>query len=116
MNQEQAFSTLRFALTLIGGMLVSRGVLKADSVGTLVSDTISLVSAAAVLGSYAWSLRTHTEANAVAVVNAIPAVQGIITAPTVEGKALADAVPAETVAVAGTVAATTVASKTGFGA
>ncbi len=111
MNQEQIFSSLRFALTLIGGMLVSRGVLKADSVGTLVSDIISVVSAAAVLGSYVWSLRTHTEANAVAVANAIPAVQGIITTQTIEGKALAAAVPVSTVAVAGTSAAAAVAAK-----
>jgi hypothetical protein len=111
LNQEQALSTLRFFLTLVGGMLVSRGVLKADSVGALVSDIISVVSAAAVLGSYVWSLCVHTQTNAVAVVAAMPQVSGVVTMPTVEGAVLAASVPGPDVAAAGTPAATSIATK-----
>lgn len=43
--------------------------------------------------------------------NALPSVAGVITTPTLEGKALAQSVPAASVAVAGTQAAAQVAEK-----
>lgn len=44
-------------------------------------------------------------------VDAMPGVAGVVTTPTAEGRALADAVPSNTVAVAGTSDAAIIASK-----
>jgi len=57
-----------------------------------------------------WGLFRHTQANQVAAVNNMDSVAGVITKDTPEGKKLAKAVPASTVAPEGTAAAKAVAA------
>lgn len=111
-NTEQLKSIVRWLITAFGGgiagWLAHRGFITTDQVmGILNSETfIGLVVSAI---SLVWGLFTHTQVNTIAAANAIPAVRGVITAPTAEGKALAEAVPAATVVPAGTAAAVQVA-------
>ena len=114
MNEEQVKSFVRSLVSTFGGMVAgyfaAKGWFTVDQVlsvlnsGTFVGLVTSIVVAL-------WGLWVHTQSNSIAVVDKIPAVAGVVTKPTVEGKALADSIPSRTVATAGTVAAQQIASK-----
>jgi hypothetical protein len=112
MNEEQVKSGIRWLITTFGGVVAgffaAKGWFTVDQVlSVLNSGTfIGVVTSGVIL---VWGLITHKKSNAVAVVNAMPEVQGVVTAPTADGRALANAVPSATVAVAGTQAAAQVA-------
>ena len=104
-NTEQIKSMVRSLLAWIGGILSTWGVIKnwgaAEQVTNFFSSELML-GAVMWLISFIWGLMNHKEANAVAVVNALPQVAGVIPANTPAGRELAVAVNSPTVAVAGT--------------
>ena len=112
MNEEQVKSLVRWALTTLGGLVAgyfaAKGWFSVDQINSVLNSevVIGLITSAAMA---IWGYFVHTTSNAVAVANAIPAVAGVITAPTADGRALAASVPSVTVAPAGTTAAAAVA-------
>ena len=117
MNQEQLKSFVRSVLSTFGGVIAgwfaAKGWFTIDQVTSVINSptTISIIVA---LVSGAWGLVVHTQANAVAVVDAIAKqpdspVKAIVTEPTAAGQALAASLPGNTTVVAGTLPAATVA-------
>lgn len=109
MNQEQFMSIVRNALQIVGTFLTTYGVLQ-DAAWTPLAGAVLM--AAPVL----WGIYTHTDANAVAVVDKLakdPAspVAGIITTNTPAGRELAAAVDGSTTVPAGTPAAEQIVKK-----
>jgi len=114
MNLEQAKSLIRSFAQIVGPILgvylSARNVLPADQVTAIfTSDAFVGVAAAILFGL--WGFFTHSKTNAIAVVDAMPEVAGVVTKPTIAGRDLAQAVPSQTVAVAGTPDARSIASK-----
>jgi hypothetical protein len=107
-------SLIRWFVSTFGGMIAgwfaAKGWFTVDEVLNVLNSPVLLGVASSIVVAV-WGLFVHTQVNTVAAANALPAVAGVITAPTIEGKALADAVPADSVAVAGTSAAAIVAAK-----
>lgn len=119
MNAEQVKSAVRWLVSFIGGFVVAKGWIKADQLTVLLSNE-AVMGALAGGGVLIWSMLTHTQANAVAVVDTIakdPAspVKAVITTNTTAGRDLARALDTEfgpnskTTVVAGTPEATAVA-------
>lgn len=114
MNEEQVKSTIRSLVGAFGGVIAgwfaAKGWFTVDQVvGVLNSPVLVGIAASLVMGI--WGLFVHSKTNAVAVVDAMPEVAGVVTKPTVAGAELAKAVPSPTVAVAGTTDAAAVASR-----
>ena len=112
MNPDQIKSLVRSLVGTFGGMIAgwfaAKGWFTVDQVlSVLNSPTVIGIVSSVVMA--AWGLFTHTTVNTVAAANALPQVAGVITMPTVEGRALAEAIPDKSVAVAGSVDAATVA-------
>lgn len=108
-NIEQIKSALRWLLTTFGGVIagffVAKGWFTIDQV-TSVLNSPALISIAASIVVGVWGLFTHTQTNAVKVVDTIAKqpdspVKAVITEPTPEGVALATAIPGNTTIVAG---------------
>ncbi len=113
MNEEQVKAAVRWIVSTFGaaiaGFFAGKGWFTVDQVmGFLNSGTF--IGAVVSLAGLVWGMFVHTKANAVATVDAMPEVAGVLTKPTVEGVELAKSVPSPTVAPAGTVAATTIAA------
>jgi hypothetical protein len=117
MNIEQAKSALRsFVATFggfIGGWFAAKGWFTVDQVTSVLNSptTISLLASIAV---FVWGLLTHTQKNAVTVVDAIAKepdspVKAVVVEPTTEGRELAAAMPGNTTVVAGSTVAATIA-------
>lgn len=97
MNAEQVKSAVRWLVSFVGGFIVAKGWVKADQLTALLSNE-AVMGALAGVGVLAWGMLTHTQANAVAVVDTIAkdpasAVKGIVTSSSVEGIALAASLP-----------------------
>lgn len=107
MNPEQIKSFIRWAQATIGPFLITHGYAS--------SGTIELVAGILIsLAPLVWSMVTHTQANAVAVVDTIAKdkdspVKAIVMEPTQEGREIADALPGNTTVVAGSSAASNLA-------
>lgn len=107
MNPEQIKSFIRWVQATIGPFLITHGYAS--------SGTIELVAGILIsLAPLVWSMFTHTEKNAVTVVDAIAQnpnspVKAVVMEPTVEGKDIADSIPGNTTVVAGTMAAANLA-------
>lgn len=112
MNQEQVKSAIRWVMTTFGtfvaGWFAAKGWFTVDQVvGVLNSPTvIGLITSGVML---AWGMITHTKTNAVAVVDKMNEVAGVVTKPTVDGRALANSVLSSTVVSSGTGAAANIA-------
>ncbi len=113
-NPDQIKSLVRWFVSTFGGMIAgwfaAKGWFTIDQVLNVLNSP-ALAGAAASIVVAVWGMLVHTQAATVASANAMPLVAGVITVPTVEGKALADSVPDATVAVAGSQAAASVAAK-----
>lgn len=108
MNVEQIKSLARwFGATAAGGIVFSKLGISAEQIPGFV-DAIAALAAAALA---VWGFFTHSEKQVVAAAAAMPNVAGVVTANTVEGKKLSDAVPSEAVQTASTPAAAAIASK-----
>ena len=103
MNTEQVKSAVRWVITTFGPILISYGYVTAGTLEMLGGAVISIVP-------LIWSMLTHTQANAVAVVDTIAKqpnspVKAVVTESTRAGVELANAMPGNTTVVAGTNAA-----------
>lgn len=113
MNEEQVKSIVGWFVATFGGAIAgffaAKGWFSIDDVlsvlnsGTFVGIVTSLIIAV-------WRMFVHTQANAIAVADAIPDVKGVIIKSTESGKALAKSIPSLTVATAGTDSASVIAS------
>jgi hypothetical protein len=116
MNAEQIKSAIRWFVATFGGMIAgwfaAKGWFTVDQVLTVLNSPTVIATAASLIAG-AWGLVTHSKSNAVAIVDAMPEVAGVVTKPTVGGVALAKAVPSATVTPAGTTAARSLASGSG---
>ena len=101
---DQASGLLQRALMFGAGLAVARGWISEEL-------AIKIVGVVLAVGGVIWGVKVNTQPALVASVNAMPAVAGVVTKATVEGKALADSVPSHTVAPAGTSAAASIAAK-----
>ena len=113
-NPDQVKSLIRWFINTFGsfiaGWFAAKGWFTVDQVLTVLNSP-ALAGAATSIVIAGLGLFAHTQVNTIAAADAIPGAKGVIMAPTVEGKALADAVPSKTVVVAGTVEAASVAAK-----
>jgi hypothetical protein len=104
MNQEQVKSAVRWFITTFGAGIVNHGWAS--------SSTLETIGGAVVAATpFVWSMFTHTQANAVAVVDTIAKqpdspVKLVVTEPTEAGRDLANSLPGNTTVVAGSGAAT----------
>lgn len=108
MNQEQAKSAVRWIITTFGPFIIQHGYATSSSLELWGGVAVSLAP-------FIWGMFTHTEANAVAVVDTIakePAspVAAVITTDTIAGRELAINIPGSTTVVAGTPEAKAVAT------
>ena len=113
MNQEQVKSLIRSFISTFGGFIAgwfaSKGWFTVDQTLAVLNSPvfIGIVTSG---GAVVWGWINHTPTNTIAAANALTQVQGVIMAPTVEGKAIADSIPERSVAVAGTQDAKNVAA------
>jgi hypothetical protein len=102
MNQEQTLSLVRNGLTIVGAILVSRGVFSS-------ADWSAIMGGIMMVAPPIWGVADKTKARMIAKVDAMQGVAGVVTTNNAEGRELADAVPSVTVAPAGTMAAASLA-------
>jgi hypothetical protein len=120
-TDEQKKSAARWIMTLLGGVVAGwvakTGVISSEQVMSFfTSETIVgfLVTAMTAGITLVWSMFTHTEKNAVAVVDTIAKkkdsdVKAVIMEPTAAGQDIANSLTGNTTVVAGSPAAVTVA-------
>lgn len=112
MNQEQVKSLIRSLITTFGGMIAgffaAKGWLTTDQVWAILNSP-TLLAVATSLAMAIWGQFAHTKANAVAVVDAMPEVAGVVVKPTLAGDALIQSTQSPTVAPAGTTTAANLA-------
>jgi hypothetical protein len=117
LNPEQLKSGVRWVIATFGGVIAgwfaAKGWFTIDQVTSVLNSptTLSIIVS---IASLIWGMFTHTEANAVTVVDTIAKqpdapVKAVILEPTEAGKALAESIPGNTTVVAGTIAATAAA-------
>lgn len=120
MNQEQVKSALRSIITmfddLIAGWFAAKGWFTIDQVNSIINSPTTLSVATSIV-MLVWGLFTHTQANAVAVVDTIAKqpdspVKAVVTESTMAGQELADSLPGKTTVVAGSSEAATIARAT----
>ncbi len=106
-NIEQIKSMLRWLLATVAPFMIAHGYTSSTTWELITGAIISVVP-------FVWGLITHTRSNAVVVVDMIAKdpespVAGVVTKQTFEGKKLAESIPGNKTAVAGSVAASTIA-------
>lgn len=87
MNQEQVKSLLRYGIGFVGGILVGRGSIKAETVQALLSNEAVLGAIASAVAT-GWGLLARTNKNLVVAAATVPEVKEIVAT-----KALANDVP-----------------------
>lgn len=102
MGQDQWLGFLRDMLKLIGSALVTNGVVSG-------ADWTTYSGLAIMIAPLAWSAYERTKTRMIEKVDKLPEVAGVVTRPTAEGKAIAEAITSPTVVPAGTQAAVAVA-------
>lgn len=119
-NIEQVKSALRWLITTFGGVVAgwfaAKGWFTIDQV-TSVLNSPTTISILASVAAGIWGLVTHTQTNAVTIVDTIAKqpdspVKAVITRPTEAGQELASAMPGNTTVVAGSQAAEVMAAPT----
>ncbi len=112
MNEEQVKSLIRSLVGSFGGMIAgwfaAKGWFTIDQVLTVLNSPTLIATAASIVMAV-WGLFVHSKSNAVAVVDAMPEVKGVVTNATPDGRALAASIPSPLVAAAGSADATAIA-------
>lgn len=120
-TDEQKKSAARWIMTLIGGVVAGwvakTGVISSEQVMSFfTSETVIgfLVTGITAGITLVWSMFTHTEKNAVAVVDTLAKqpdspVKAVLMEPNAAGQAIATAIPGNTTVVAGSPAAVNLA-------
>lgn len=101
---DQISGFVQRTLMFLGGLAVGKGWVSEQLMIQLVGVAMGIIG-------FLWGIGSNTEKSLVKSVDAIPSVAGVVPKATPEGKALAEAVKSPTVAVAGTQAASTLATK-----
>ena len=101
---EQWLGLLRDFLKLLGGALVTNGIVTSANWTTYAGLIV-------MLAPMGWSLYERTHKRMVEKADALPEVSGVVTTNTTEGRQLAKEVPSKTVVPAGTTAANAVANE-----
>lgn len=107
MNAEQVKSAVRWFIATFGASIVNHGWASSSTLETIGGLIVTLAP-------FVWAMFTHTQTNAVAVVDAIAKqpdspVKAVVTEPNEAGQKLADSLPGNTTVVAGSAAASTAA-------
>jgi hypothetical protein len=107
-NPEQIKSMLRSFFIMFGGVIAGffagkSWISSTDVLAILSSETFIGIMTSVITAGI--GVLAHRKKHAVALVDSMPEVAGVVTKPTPEGLALAKAVPSATVAPAGTVQA-----------
>ncbi len=103
-NYEQFASALRWVSNGIGVYLISKGY-GDNALWTSLSGVVLSVA------PFVWSMIRHTKVGTLLAADALPEVAGVITKPTPEGAALAQATPKPTVVTAGSPSATNIINR-----
>lgn len=116
-NAEQAKSMASWFITTFGagiaGFVAGKGWVSAAQATSIISSPYfyeALVWAIVTLPTLVWGLYVHTKKYATEVVDAIPEVKGVVTDTSAAGLALARVIPSDTVVVAGSAAANSIAA------
>lgn len=104
MTPDSVNGILRAVVPAILAYVAGRGWISSTSIPDIMAAVLALSAAF-------WSYMSNRPAAIVAKVNALPAVAGVVTTATPEGKELALSVPSSTVATAGSTAAANIAAK-----
>lgn len=113
MNPEQVKSAVRWLIATFGGVVAgwfaAKGWFTIDQVNSVLNSPATASLVVSIIAG-AWGLFTHTQSNAVAVVDKIAKlpdspVAAVVTEPTPAGRDLANALPGNTTVVAGSSAA-----------
>jgi hypothetical protein len=61
MNTDMILSFVRQALTFVGGILVARGIITAETLAAVITNLSTVAGGIVALVSIYWSWRTHTD-------------------------------------------------------
>jgi hypothetical protein len=78
MNSEQVISLLRTILQVLGGVLVTKGVLTQAEVSSSLDQLMVIVGSMMTLGATAWSLYTRRKAGLVSSAASLKEVSGVL--------------------------------------
>lgn len=102
---NQLDAQLRNLLQALGAILTMLGLLKPGMADTWIPVILQIVGPLGMIGGIVWSYLVNRPSSIAAAADKLPGVAGVVTNNTPDGRAIADAVPSRTVAVAGTSAA-----------
>jgi hypothetical protein len=105
MLSDQVTAQIRQLLTAIGTIAGVFGLISPDLTESYVSIAMATLGPAMVIYSSGWSIYANLKSSLIRAVDAIPEVRGVVTTKDEAGRALADSIPGQTVAPAGTPAA-----------
>ena len=98
--QELIRKYLRQLLPLLGGILISRGLVSDETMKAVLGQSDLIITALGTLiaaGSTIWMAMNNTKPALVAAVDKMPEVVAVVTSPSPAGRAIAEAVPSVTV-------------------
>lgn len=110
MNETQLMDLLKQVLQVAGTIATAFGLLTPAETASYTTSILAVAGPIAMIGAVVWGFLDARKSKLVATVNAMPEVAGVVTTQTTEGRALANAVPSNTVAAAGTTAAANIAT------
>lgn len=91
MNSDQVMMTIRTVLTIVGPLLVTKGLVSSTGLDDWTNNMIALAGAALPVATWIWGLFAHSATGKIASVNATPGV-----------KVVAESAPAQQVSAAPT--------------
>lgn len=109
MTEQQKLETLRQVLQAIGAIVAALGFMSADAVASWINTIMQISGPLVMVVSIVWGFVANRKANLVAAVDGMEGVAGVVTTNTTEGRELANSIPSNTVAAAGTGAAASLA-------
>lgn len=113
MNSEQLQDIVRHLITTFGGAVAgwgaAKGWLSAEQILAILNSQTFVGLVVGAIGAI-WGLVSRTKKNIVGAAAALPEVKGVVTEATIAGRNLADTVPSDAVAPAGSPEAAKVAA------
>lgn len=94
MSSEQILALVRQMLPVLGGIAVTFGWLTTGQVETATAAILQIAGPLMIVGSSIWTLLKNTKASIVSTAAVTPGVQSIKLEPTVAGRELEQATPA----------------------
>lgn len=109
MTQQQIMDLLRQILQVFGTVATAFGFLSADAVAQWTATILQIAGPLAMIGGVVWGILDNRKSKLVADVDQMSGIAGVVTTKDQEGVALANSIPSNTVAPAGTNMAASVA-------